>query len=127
VRRHLGVETKRRWSELAIRRTRPALLGPFSLVRLFAHQRMTPTADAVRQAAWYHKGYPPDLRGGVGAGRQGAVGAGDFLQVAPGSGHGKSPAGVGGMPYRDALLRSIMAKVELREPFPKGILYFPDF
>src|SRR3954452_9294853 len=56
----------------------------------------------------------PDLRGRVGAGTQGSVGAGDFLQVASGSGHGKSPAGVGRMPYRDALLRSVMAKVELR-------------
>jgi hypothetical protein len=58
VRRHLGVETQRQWSELAIRRTTPALLGLFSLVTLFAHQRMTQTADAVRRAAWYHKAYP---------------------------------------------------------------------
>jgi hypothetical protein len=41
-----------------LRRTTPALLGLFSLVTLFAHQRMTQTADAVRQAAWYHKAYP---------------------------------------------------------------------
>ena len=27
VRRHLGVETQRQWSDLAIRRTTPALLG----------------------------------------------------------------------------------------------------
>ena len=40
VRRHLGFETQRQWSELAIRRTTPALLGLFSLVTLFAHQRM---------------------------------------------------------------------------------------
>jgi DDE superfamily endonuclease len=32
VRRHLGFETQRQWSELAIRRTTPALLGLFSLV-----------------------------------------------------------------------------------------------
>src|SRR5215210_8565562 len=32
ARRHLGVETQRQWSELAIRRTTPALLGLFSLV-----------------------------------------------------------------------------------------------
>jgi hypothetical protein len=38
--RHLGVETQGQWSELAIRRTTPALLGLFSLVILFAHQRM---------------------------------------------------------------------------------------
>ena len=32
VRRHLGFETQRQWSDLAIRRTTPALLGLFSLV-----------------------------------------------------------------------------------------------
>jgi hypothetical protein len=58
VRRHLGVETQRQWSELAIRRTRPALLGLFSLVTLLAHHRMGQTAGAVRQAAWYHKAHP---------------------------------------------------------------------
>jgi hypothetical protein len=58
VRRHLGVETQRQWSELAIRRTTPALLGLFSLVTLLAHHRMGQTARAVRQAAWYHKAHP---------------------------------------------------------------------
>jgi DDE superfamily endonuclease len=59
VRRHLGFETQRQWSELAIRRTTPALLGLFSLVTLFAHQRMRKTAGALRrQVAWYHKAHP---------------------------------------------------------------------
>ncbi len=59
VRRHLGVETQRQWSELAIRRATPALLGLFSLVTLFAHQRMArTTTGAVRQTAWYHKAHP---------------------------------------------------------------------
>jgi hypothetical protein len=40
VRRHLGFETQRQWSDMAIRRTTPALLGLFSLVTLFAHGRM---------------------------------------------------------------------------------------
>jgi hypothetical protein len=53
--RHLGVETQRQWSELAIQRTTPALLRLFSLVTLFAHQRMTPSMHAVRRAAWYRK------------------------------------------------------------------------
>jgi len=35
VRRHLGFETQRQWSEMAIRRTTPALLGLFSLITLF--------------------------------------------------------------------------------------------
>ena len=58
VRRHLGFETQRQWSEMAIRRTTPALLGLFSLVTLSAHHRMTQGASALRQAAWYHKAHP---------------------------------------------------------------------
>jgi DDE superfamily endonuclease len=58
ARRHLGVETQRQWSEPAIRRTTPALLGSFSLVTLLAHQRMTRTATIVRQTAWYRKARP---------------------------------------------------------------------
>jgi DDE superfamily endonuclease len=59
MRRHLGFETQRQWSELAIRRTTPALLGLFSLVALFAHQRMRQAAGTFRrQAAWYHKRHP---------------------------------------------------------------------
>jgi hypothetical protein len=58
MRRHLGFETQRQWSELAIRRTTPALLGLFSLVTLFAHRRMRQAAGSIRQAAWYHKRHP---------------------------------------------------------------------
>jgi hypothetical protein len=63
ARRHLGVETQRQWSELAIRRTTPALLGLFSLVTLLAHPRMTaaatrPTPRVIRRAAWYCKPSP---------------------------------------------------------------------
>ena len=58
MRRHLGFETQRQWSDLAIRRTTPALLGLFSLVTMFAHPRMRQAAGAFRQAAWYHKSYP---------------------------------------------------------------------
>ena len=59
VRRHLGFETQRQWSELAIRRTTPALLGLFSLVTLFAHGRMRQASGVFRrQAGWYHKAHP---------------------------------------------------------------------
>ena len=58
VRRHLGVETQRQWSELAIRRTTPALLGLFSVVTLLAHPPMTADSPPVRQAAWYPKHDP---------------------------------------------------------------------
>jgi hypothetical protein len=58
VRRHLGFETQRQCSEMAIRRTTPALLGLFSLVTVFAHGRMRQAAGAFRQAAWYRKRHP---------------------------------------------------------------------
>lgn len=58
VRTHLGVETQRQWSDLAILRTTPALLGLFSLVTLFAHSLLDGQPFPVRQAAWYAKGLP---------------------------------------------------------------------
>jgi hypothetical protein len=58
ARRHLGLETQRQWSELAIRRTTPTLLGLFSLVTLFAHQYVRRMPVRVRQTAWYQKAQP---------------------------------------------------------------------
>lgn len=58
VRQRLGFETQRQWSQLAIQRTAPALLGLFSLVTLFAHRRMAQGSGAVRRAAWYRKPHP---------------------------------------------------------------------
>jgi DDE superfamily endonuclease len=58
ARRHLGLETQRQWSERAIRRTTPVLLGLFSLITLLAHQSMTVSPIVPRQAAWYHKPLP---------------------------------------------------------------------
>ena len=58
VRAHLGVETQRQWSDLAIVRTTPALLGLFSLVTLFAHHLLDEQPFPVRQAAWYTKALP---------------------------------------------------------------------
>jgi hypothetical protein len=58
VRRHLGVETQRQWSDPAIARTTPALLGLFSLVALWAHQHCTAELAAPRQASWYSKPLP---------------------------------------------------------------------
>ena len=56
--RHLGMETQRQWSDLAILRTTPALLGLFSLVTLWASQlcrRSGPVLECVR---WYPKPLP---------------------------------------------------------------------
>jgi DDE superfamily endonuclease len=59
ARRHLGFETQRQWSDLAIQRTTPALLGVFSLVTLFAHHQMrTRAAGSFRRVAWYRKSHP---------------------------------------------------------------------
>jgi hypothetical protein len=58
VRTHLGVETQRQWSDLAIARTTPILMGLFSLVTLLAHTHARRDKLPVRQAAWYSKTLP---------------------------------------------------------------------
>lgn len=55
ARTHLGLESQRQWSDLAILRTTPALLGLFSLVTLFAHHLLHGADLPPRQAAWYPK------------------------------------------------------------------------
>ena len=54
IRAHLGFETQRQWSERAIERTTPCLLGLFSLVVVIA-LRLHPHSLPIRQAAWYPK------------------------------------------------------------------------
>jgi hypothetical protein len=58
VRAHLGVETQRQWSDLAIARTTPALLGLFSLVTLVAHHLQAAQPLTARPTAWYAKSQP---------------------------------------------------------------------
>jgi len=58
TRAHLGVETQRQWSDLAILRTTPALLGLFSWVTLVAHSLYQTQAPPTRQSAWYAKPLP---------------------------------------------------------------------
>ena len=55
VRAHLGVETQRQWSDKAIARTTPLLLGLYSLVTLLAYQWAENHLLPVREAAWYTK------------------------------------------------------------------------
>ena len=58
VRTHLGVETQRQWSDLAIARTTPCLLALFSVTTLLA-QRLTRAGQLpVRREAWYAKTTP---------------------------------------------------------------------
>ncbi|WP_029002306.1 IS701 family transposase [Azohydromonas australica] len=58
VRRHLSVETQRQWSDLAIARTTPVLLGMFSLVTLLADRLVRGAKLPMRHAAWYVKTVP---------------------------------------------------------------------
>ncbi len=58
ARAHLGVETQRQWSDLAILRTTPALLGLFALVTVLAHGLLEGQELAARSAAWYSKPLP---------------------------------------------------------------------
>jgi DDE superfamily endonuclease len=58
VRDHLGFESQRQWTDKAIARTTPCLLGLFSLVALFATQLAPRSRCAVWTAAWYDKQQP---------------------------------------------------------------------
>ena len=58
VRAHLGVETKRQWSDRAIARTTPLLLGLFSWVTLAAGLLRHERPVAPRSCAWYAKCEP---------------------------------------------------------------------
>jgi hypothetical protein len=54
----LGAETHRQWSDLAIARTMPCLLGLVSLVTLLAAQLRTSERKAAASSAWYRKKLP---------------------------------------------------------------------
>jgi hypothetical protein len=54
-RAHLGVETQRQWSDLAIERSTPCLLGMFSLVALFGKALYPDGKMPVQRTAWYTK------------------------------------------------------------------------
>ncbi|MBY0330276.1 MAG: hypothetical protein K2X49_06370 [Acetobacteraceae bacterium] len=58
ARRHLGVETQRQWSDLAILRTTPALLAPFSLVTLWARELGAERGPMIECVRWYRKPLP---------------------------------------------------------------------
>jgi DDE superfamily endonuclease len=58
VRDHLGVETQRQWSDRAIARTTPCLLGLVSLTALLGGRLSTHAQRAVAAAAWYRKRQP---------------------------------------------------------------------
>ena len=81
VRTHLGVETQRQWSDLAIARTTPALLGLFSWTTLAAHALQKRRPMTQRKAALVRQTVA-DLRGCHRPGASPPVaGVGRFLTV----------------------------------------------
>lgn len=55
ARAHLGMETQRQWSDKAIARTTPCVLGLYSLVSLLAGRLLNEQSLPIRRAAWYSK------------------------------------------------------------------------
>ncbi len=54
-RAHMGIETQRQWSDLAIERSTPCLFGLYTLVAVMA-RALHPTGDVeMRTSAWYSK------------------------------------------------------------------------
>ena len=58
ARAHLGMETQRQWSDLAIARTTPTVLALFSLVTLLTDHLQANFSWTVRQTIWYSKSLP---------------------------------------------------------------------
>lgn len=54
-RAHLGIETQRQWSDLAIERTTPALFGLFTLIVLLVHALYPDGQLPLVSSAWYPK------------------------------------------------------------------------
>ncbi|TMC16357.1 MAG: transposase [Chloroflexi bacterium] len=55
TRAHLGIETQRQWSDLAIERTTPMLFSLYSLVALFGNALAPGGRLPIAQTAWYRK------------------------------------------------------------------------
>lgn len=58
VRAHLGVETQRQWSDLAILRTTPVLMASFSLITLWANSLNKQNKMVIEKTSWYKKQKP---------------------------------------------------------------------
>ncbi len=55
AREHLGIETQRQWSDMAIARTTPILFGLYSLVILMGNSLIKEGKIEIEQTAWYSK------------------------------------------------------------------------
>jgi hypothetical protein len=54
-RAHLGIQTQRQWSDLAIERTTPCLLGLYSVVALLTKALHPDGKVSIQRTAWYEK------------------------------------------------------------------------
>ena len=106
-RAHLGVETQRQWSDLAILRTTPALLGLFSLVTIWTHglsatRRRRPPANGrlVRQAR-------PDLQRRHRHRPTRPLVPAEFMDVPANQGDHRNPCNPAAKTHRDSLSRCI--------------------
>jgi hypothetical protein len=121
VRQRLGFETQRQWSEKAIRRTAPALLGLFSLVTLFAHRQMAQEGSrTIRRAAWYDK-TRPTFTDALALVRKELWTCATFRGLLSGPRHSKSPASLHGTLNGCGLLCGLMAKVQQKGLSPKFV------
>lgn len=55
MRRHLGMETSRQWSDKAIHRTTPCLMGLFSIITMVANELAKTGKLKINKAVWYDK------------------------------------------------------------------------
>lgn len=58
TREHLGVETQRQWSDMAIAKSTPILMGLYSLVYLIGIELGKDETIKTQQTAWYQKQHP---------------------------------------------------------------------
>jgi hypothetical protein len=58
ARAHLGMETQRQWSDLAIVRTTPGLFGRYAVVTRMAQRSLAQHPGPVRRAAWSAQDLP---------------------------------------------------------------------
>ena len=54
-RRHLGIETQRQWSDKAIARSTPCLIGLYSIVTILAQELAQEKKLSLRTSSWYEK------------------------------------------------------------------------
>jgi len=115
ARRHLGVETQRQWSDLAIARTTPVLLRPLLARDLVGRRaaQIAQTAALDRCLVW-EGAHHVQRRAGLGASRP--LGRGEFMHV-PATARPRGSTQARAQPPDDTrLLRGLKAQTQAKEP-----------